>query len=109
MIDYINGCDISVVNAVKGFGNDGINALLKYKGSLITLITRYGYEADGVIRYVIKYGDEAIDAMNNGINPALIKNLDDLHIAPIDYVEYNIVSQEIAASKIIMLIEWALH
>ncbi len=95
-IDYINGCDISVINTVKGFGNDGINALLKYKGDLIAIIGSFSDNADDVVGFVIKFGDEAVDAMMNGISPALINSLDELGIAPIDYVKYNIVSKEIA-------------
>lgn len=95
-IDYIDGCEIGVVNSVKGYGIDGINALLKYKADLIAILGSFSDNADDVVGFVIKFGDEAVDAMKNGISPGLISSLDDLGISPARYIEYNIVSQEIA-------------
>jgi hypothetical protein len=95
-IDYIDGCEIGVVNAVKGYGIDGINALLKYKGDLIAIIGSFSDNADDVVGFVIKFGDEAVDAMKNGIDTGIIKRLEYFNITPKEYSVNNIISKETA-------------
>lgn len=71
-----------IIDAIAKHGKDAADAIASYKDEAAELIA--------------KHGDNAVKAMKNGIDPALVKKLDDLGIDPSKYDELGIVGRESA-------------
>ncbi len=54
--------------------------------------------------FIIKYGNDALEAISKNIDPDLIKQLDDLGIKPSDYDNFRITGRE-SAEKVAKAVE----
>ncbi len=71
-------------------------------GDVAESLLRYGDDAANVIA---KYSDNALSAMKNGIEPNLIKNLDDLGIRPTNFNSCNIITKEAAEKAVSQIVK----
>lgn len=65
--------------------------------SLVTYMAKYGGDA---LESAVRYGDDAVGAMKNGIEPAQINKLADAGIKPTDFRKYKITDKEAAEAAI---------
>lgn len=92
-VEVITKYGDDAVRAITKYGEDGLTAIYYYGDRLAENIAKYG---DDAVECAINYGDNAINAMKNGIEPSLMKELDNLGIKPSDFDRLGIVSKEIA-------------